>query len=129
MHECRIAERTWFGTFTWRGDAPLAPYSDIQKYLKRLRKRIGPVRFMAVQEAGDEGGRLHWHMLLHCSQKVRVRDLRHDWPPGFCKFQVATPDKVGYIANYGVQSMLRVHASIRYGGPAPSVEGVPGRAG
>ena len=64
MREIVLADRTWFATLTWRGDMPTAPYRDVQFYLKRLRKRVGPVRFMAVQEAGDEGGRLHWHLLL-----------------------------------------------------------------
>lgn len=130
MREVVAADRTWFVTLTWRGDAPTAPYRDIQLYLKRLRRRVGPVRFMAVQEAGDEGGRLHWHLLLHTGDHVRVRHLRHDWPVGFCKFAHATPDKVGYMAHYGVKSMLRVHASLRYGSvPAPSVEGARGSAG
>ena len=100
MREIEMSQRSWFGTFTWRGADPVAPYRDIQLYLKRLRKRVGPVRFMAVQEAGDEGGRLHWHMLLHTSSAVRVRHLRHDWPVGFCLFKVATPDKVGYMVAY-----------------------------
>lgn len=56
----------------WNGQAPLVPSlvpSDLQKWLKRFRKKLadhdlGPVRFFAVGEYGSEKGRPHFHLAL-----------------------------------------------------------------
>lgn len=38
-------------------------YSDVQKYVKQLRKRGLKVRYFAVGEMGSKKGRSHWHVL------------------------------------------------------------------
>lgn len=114
MSELGVSPRTWFVTLTWRGEEPTAPYRDVQLWLKRLRKRA-KLRFVAVQERGDEGGRLHWHLLVHTGVFVRARHVREDWPQGFCKATLAKSANVGYLANYASGAMLRVHASTGYG--------------
>lgn len=40
-------------------------YSDIQKFLKRLRKRGYKVRYMIAGEYGSTYGRAHWHCIFH----------------------------------------------------------------
>lgn len=115
--------RTWFLTFTYRGKAvPHAKYRDLQLFWKRLRKSGLSFRFMAVKEAGERNGRLHWHALVYeVEGPIRKRDFEREWLSrhGFLKAMLATPLKVSYVAGYcsgAEKTKLEVHASVRFGG-------------
>lgn len=45
-------------------------YSDVQKWLKRLRVEGYPVHFFATGERGSKNGRCHWHVVLHWLEAV-----------------------------------------------------------
>lgn len=48
----------------------LLTYSDIQKFLKLLRRHGYPVRYFVTGEYGNEKGRAHWHIILFWQDKV-----------------------------------------------------------
>lgn len=45
--------------------AALLTYSDVQKYLKLLRRHGFPVRYFVTGEYGSAKGRAHWHIMLY----------------------------------------------------------------
>ena len=115
MRESELAVRTWFLSLTYaRGDRQ-GEYDEVQRFLKRLRKRFpkGALRYVAVLERGEQNGRLHWHMLLHCYCHVTKRQIQGEWQrAGFSGCKLARPDNVGYLAHYSASAMLGVHASV-----------------
>lgn len=73
-------------TLTYAGDVPqtaFLQYSDVQNFLKRLRK-ITPVRFLCVGEYGSLKGRAHWHMILFFSKDNPLEGYQYrsfiEWP-------------------------------------------------
>jgi len=107
-----------FVTLTYKYDTcPTLVYDDFQKFMKRLRKALGPTRFFAVGEYGDdearkyEGlGRPHFHALLFgrfFADRKRYDDelytsatLEKLWPHGHCPFGEITFQSAGYVARY-----------------------------
>lgn len=94
--------RSWFVTLTydevaysaalaraaWKaGDGDPAKYldwslyADVQRFLKRLRKRAGKLRFAAFFELGEETGRGHWHLVIHeCGPRpITSRQIERSW--------------------------------------------------
>ena len=86
--------------------------SDLQKFFKRLRKRLGErkIRYFACGEYGDQTQRPHYHAIifglsLSSDDKQLVKD---SWP--FCdwsngsiarnSFGMAEPDSISYVAQY-----------------------------
>lgn len=67
-HEATLHAENGFLTLTYR-DEELPPhgqlhYPHLQKFWKRLRKEVGPLRYFAVGEYGDETNRPHYHACL-----------------------------------------------------------------
>lgn len=134
--EKRLAERSvLFETLSpdeqWREIAS-ASGREVQLWLKRLRKKVDPVRFrfLAVCEAHADGYP-HWHMLIHeCSHPITWDDLQYVakrekgkalpqqmWKYGFTHFKLIERAAAPYICKYLSKSMLaRVRASVDYGG-------------
>lgn len=139
--EINQAPRTWFLTLTYRSAAPGSDggYPEVQRFLKRLRKQsMMRLRYMAVLEAGELHGRLHWHMMLHAQSSLTRRSVERCWTAGFSKAKLVpktpvgmpldqrTANIVGYLAHYSAKSLLRVHASNHYGqGPTLPVMSEP----
>lgn len=112
MTELTWCTKSWFLTLTYAGDEA-GDYRQVQLFLKRIRK-IQRVGFVAVMERGDRG-RLHWHMLLHCNTLTK-RQIQRCWArTGFSCCKLATKENAGYISGYTADTMLKVHASKRYG--------------
>jgi hypothetical protein len=63
MHEARAYEDSSFVTLTYSDDnCPKSlTYVDFQKFMRRLRKRLGSTRFFVCGEYGDEKRRPHFH--------------------------------------------------------------------
>lgn len=67
-------------------------YSDVQKYFKRLWKKIGKFKYFIVGEYGSSNDRAHWHLLIFSDNPlpdVQVDgQLRNqgDWKLGFSSF-------------------------------------------
>jgi len=67
------------GQRTVKKHAETLVYSDVQKFLKRLRNRGYNVRYIVAGEYGSRKGRAHWHIVLFFQGKtVPLRDLKGD---------------------------------------------------
>lgn len=90
----------------------------LQRYLKRLRKRLAPlqIRYYGVGEYGDKSWRPHYHLALFIvganndSITHAIRDLIHDsitdsWNLGFVHIGRLTAQSAGYIAGYVTKKM------------------------
>lgn len=99
-------------------------YSDVQKYLKYLRALGYRFQFFVTGEFGSEGGRAHWHVILHFKGKVPGHELSvgdkkirfsdrhpsrgklysHDsckaWPHGFQQWKQSRYEHVFYNCKY-----------------------------
>lgn len=50
--------------------AAVLTYSDVQKFIKLLRKHGFPARYFVAGEYGSRKGRAHWHIILFWQEKV-----------------------------------------------------------
>ena len=50
--------------------AVVLTYSDVQKFLKLLRRHGYPCRYMVTGEYGSKNGRAHWHIVLFWLERV-----------------------------------------------------------
>lgn len=115
--EIEAADRTWFGTLTYRDEAEF-DYKGFQKWMKRLRKAGLSARYVVVAERGSRNGRWHWHVLLHFSGSVKKRQIAAvTWAQGYCAFRlVRNPVKSArYVSKYLTKESSRVRASQSYG--------------
>lgn len=71
--------------------ASVLTYSDVQKYLKLLRRHGFPVRYFVTGEFGSLKGRAHWHIMLYWQRSAPLKgqaitasgvDLAKKWWPG-----------------------------------------------
>lgn len=98
-----------------------AAYPLFQKYMKRLRKEAGPVRYLFVAEAHKDGVP-HFHALLHepaPTENLKERMLRDHWRGaghGFCEAKLADTWSAWYTTKYLTKEVNdRVRASFKYG--------------
>ncbi|MER9916448.1 hypothetical protein [Mesorhizobium sp. M0035] len=80
-------------------------YSDVQKYLKRLRKAGHKFRYFAVGEYGSAKGRAHWHLILFYQEQppggyLHARSDQKHWPHGFSQSEVASNASIRYCVKY-----------------------------
>lgn len=120
MHEAQMHEHCSFVTLTY-DDEHLPPYgglrySDVQKFLKRLRvRRAEPVRYFLCGEYGEQTKRPHYHVGLFGEDfhrdRVPLRQagdyqvwrsdaLEKLWPLGRSEIGSLTRQSAGYIARY-----------------------------
>nr|QJB21598.1 MAG: replication initiator protein [Microvirus sp.] len=83
----------------------LLTYSDIQKYLKLLRRHGFPVRYFVTGEFGSAKGRAHWHVMLYWLEKVPPHELDTNfreahWPHGWSFWTEPTHKAVRYNCKY-----------------------------
>lgn len=86
-------------------NAAVLTYSDVQKFLKRLRTAGYPCRYFAVGEYGEKKGRAHWHVIIYWQKKVPELRLRSNfdfkfWDHGFTYWDRMSPDAVRYACKY-----------------------------
>ena len=96
--------------------AALLTYSDVQKYLKLLRRHGFPVRYFVTGEYGSLKGRAHWHIMLYWRRAdptlaggrwyskgvpldVNFDDTYH-WPHGYSFWTSPTHEAVRYNCKY-----------------------------
>lgn len=89
-------------------------YPDFQKFMKRLRRKLGPCRFYMCGEYGDEGQRPHFHACLFgidFDDGVVIRRgkgfvLRQSlvldrlWGKGFASIGEVNFETAAYVARY-----------------------------
>lgn len=118
MHENQMHDYSCFITLTYSDEN--LPYGntlvleDFQKFMKRLRKKVGPVRFFHCGEYGDETDRPHYHALLYgwspsdpelFSQKGEYPlytspTLTGLWGAGHATFGEVSFDTAAYVSRY-----------------------------
>lgn len=85
--------------------AVILTYSDVQKYLKRLRFDGFPVRYFVTGENGSRKGRAHWHIILYWQERVpeHVLDrnfMQDHWPHGWSFWTPVRPHSAKYNCKY-----------------------------
>lgn len=118
VHENKMHADSCFITLTYDDDN-LPPggtlvKSDFQKFMKRLRKAEGKLRFFHCGEYGETTFRPHYHALLFGWRprdpelfandgEVRTytsKKLRELWPAGHSTFGEVTFESAAYVARY-----------------------------
>ncbi|AXL14734.1 replication initiator protein [Microviridae sp.] len=119
IHEAQLHERNSFLTLTY-DPASLPPdgglkKSDFQKFLKRVRKTVGPVRYFHCGEYGEQTGRPHYHAAMFgqdfredsrparskSGERAWTSDRLSDlWPHGIHQVGDLTFDSAAYVARY-----------------------------
>lgn len=84
--------------------------SDVQKFLKRLRKAVYPFKFQyfLCSEYGPNTGRPHYHMLLFNFPKTFDvwKYINDAWGLGFISISNVTPARISYVAKYCVNPLV-----------------------
>lgn len=100
-------EENWFITLTYENEylpsGGRLHKPDMQKFLKRLRKRLGAFRYFAVGEYGENGTRRpHYHAIIFGLSSVGLssESLSSIWGRGFVDLKPFTPGRAEYVANY-----------------------------
>lgn len=83
-HEATLHNENAFITLTYKDEnlpehAQLH-YPHLQKFWKKLRKEIGPLRYFAVGEYGDESQRPHYHACLFGHAFIKGRTIVRQQP-------------------------------------------------
>lgn len=92
---------------------------DLQRFWKRLRKRLGArrLRYYAVGEYGEETWRPHYHAIVFgLSDESLVKVGRHlvhpevhqAWGMGYTSAGSLTPERAAYCAQYVCKKLTRV---------------------
>jgi hypothetical protein len=114
-----------------RGAVDLPPYdqdhlpsggslrrSDLQSFNRRVRKEIGPFRFLACGEYGHTTGRAHYHSILFGLDLPDVYKsgshfvspmLRSAWGNGQIALHPANPASIAYVSGYVVKKLRSEH--------------------
>lgn len=113
--ESKTANHTYYITLTYGRDeygdsnhirAAVLTYSDVQKYMKRIRKTVGKFKYFAVGEYGERNGRAHWHVLLFTekplSKKIRYEEnyIQEHWKDGWSFFRKFHLSHAYYVCKY-----------------------------
>ena len=134
LHESSLHDQNSFITLTY-DDAHLPEggtlvYSDFQKFLKRLRKRVGvPIRFYMGAEYGEKFKRPHYHACIFgfdfpdriyfkktsSGEKIYTSKILESlWPYGHSSVGNVTFESAAYIARYCVQKVTGDKATEHY---------------
>jgi len=137
VHEASLHKENSFLTLTYDDSHYPSGGSlnlrDIQLFLKRLRKSIGPIRFFQVGEYGDKLQRPHHHALIFgydFPDKVLYKKtpygnlsvsplLSRLWPHGFSTVGDFTPQSAAYVTRYALKKITGQKASEHYQGRKP----------
>lgn len=111
-------------------------YRDFQLFMKRLRRKVGPVRFFMCGEYGAELMRPHYHALFFGlnfgADRVKCNSLRSSadiyrsetleqlWPYGFSSIGDVTYASARYCATYTVKKITGQRAVDHYSRVVPS---------
>lgn len=133
MHEAQMHEMNSFVTLTYADE--FIPqrgsliYADFQKFLKRLRKKMGKVRFYMCGEYGDLNSRPHFHACLFGvgfadreylrtlpsgSRIYRSPLLEELWPFGYSSIGDVTFESAAYVARYVCKKITGPMAEAHY---------------
>lgn len=131
MHESQLYDVSSFVTLTYDDSHffPSLDYLDFQKFMRRLRKRVGPARFFMCGEYGERFQRPHFHAILFgvdFPDKAFFKDLpsggrlytsallQELWPFGFSSIGDVTFESAAYVARYCVKKVTGSRAERHY---------------
>jgi len=119
VHEASLHDRNCFVTLTY--DQEHLPFdggldvSHWQRFAKRVRKNVGPFRFLHCGEYGERNLRPHYHACIfgldfRADRELFSRKANYDifvsptltqqWGQGFCTLGDLTFQSAGYVARY-----------------------------
>lgn len=123
VHEAALHADNCFITLTYDEDhvpdGGTLVKADFQKFMKRLRKEVGKVRYFMCGEYGDRSARPHYHALLfgvdfrdkrvwsrRGGNKVfRSETLERLWNAGMSEIGSVSYQSAGYVAQYAVKKL------------------------
>ena len=126
MHEAQMHASSWFATFTYADEFVPEHGSldktDVQKFFKRLRRRIPGVRYYYCGEYGDQTQRPHYHAALMGPQFLDREEFAHrsgapvfkselledTWKLGLTEITPLSSGGARYICGY-LQKKVRNH--------------------
>ncbi|WNK12404.1 MAG: replication initiator protein [Microvirus sp.] len=130
MHEASLHDFSSFVTLTYNDEnCPVSlSYRPFQLFMKRLRRKFGPVRFYMCGEYGENFERPHFHAILfglHFADRVvhservgarlyRSPALEGLWPDGFSSIGDVTFDSAAYVARYCMKKVTGPNADAHY---------------
>lgn len=123
MHEAQLHEDSCFITLTYDDenlpyDGSLIP-NHTRQFIKRLRRAVGPLRYLLCGEYGDQLGRPHYHALIfgkdfpdreHFYETEGIFTdtselLSSVWNKGFCTVADLTIESAAYVARYNLKKV------------------------
>ena len=149
MHEASLHSKNCFLTLTYdnehlpltsyvdtetgeillRNQVPTLNLEDIQKFMKRLRKKYGSgIRFFQCGEYGETFGRPHHHIILfnhdfHDRKLFKVNhgfplytsaELKELWPFGLSSVADVTFESAAYVARYILKKVTGDNSHFHY---------------
>lgn len=110
IFESFVSGSSFFVTLTYSNDFlpndGMLSKRDLQLFLKRLRKRVSPVkiRYFACGEYGERFHRPHYHLIIWNLPKDTAKELISDsWNMGIVDVKEALPSAFRYVAGYVVK--------------------------
>lgn len=104
--------------------SPGLKYVDFQRFMYRLRQRVGPTRFFCAGEYGEQTARPHFHCLLFGKWFADSRmvgdglyaskDLESLWKHGFVTVGSVTYQSAAYVAGYCLKKVSGPRAEEHY---------------
>ena len=118
--ELKDHQNNCFITLTYSENPIYLVKSEVQKFIKRLRKKIAPtkIKYFSCGEYGDRGLRPHFHLIIfgydfHDKKYVKMsasnkaiyysEELDKIWGYGMCTVQEANVQTVRYSAKYSTK--------------------------
>ena len=147
VHEASLHDENCFVTLTF-DDAHLDPEGslrkeDFQKFMKRLRRKRGAVRYFHCGEYGDLNNRPHHHACLFginfpdremwsTNNGVPMfvsEELSELWPFGYATIGEVTFESAAYVARYIMKKQTGKEAQAYYGSRIPPYNTMSRRPG
>lgn len=110
--EARNSVVSYFGTLTYNDECYPGQLvkADLQKFWKRLRKRLS-CRYFACGEYGANS-RAHYHFIAFLDEFVAIESfdalVSKSWPFGFIMIKEANLDNMRYVAKYTIKQSFTV---------------------
>lgn len=99
--------------------------SDIQKFFKRLRRKLPnttPIRYYAVGEYGEKTSRAHYHAIIYGLDFDDLQNhqlINNTWGMGFTYIGEVTPESASYVAQYTTKKITGAESENHYYGRLP----------
>lgn len=111
MLEQRVHDQSCFITLTYSDDhlPPELEKIELQKFLKRLRKRVYPdkFRYFAVGEYGDKSNRPHYHLIIYGLGLIHEPLINLAWGKGYIMVGDLNMHTARYVTGYCIKKMQK----------------------